>query len=181
MVRVFFCLFLCLLSQFSRADILIIGDSHTVGPFGSLLHRNLANKFPEKLIAVYGHSSSAPLHWMSEKPSLLSGGTSHHVSFNDHYLEKTPDWRIKQFTLNFINLMKKPVHHPEWQDILQIEPRVNTVIIALGANDRAVVKTEFKKRLKILDEMISETVNEGINASGLDHLHQAKAIPHKMN
>lgn len=140
----------------ANADILMIGDSHTVGPFGKLLHKELARAYQNEMILVYGHSSSAPLHWMNVRPFELSGGISHHVSYNEFYLEKTPDWRIKQPTLNFNKLLDNPVVYKEWENVLPQMPVIDTVIIALGANDRAVISSQYQKRLKILDEMVSE-------------------------
>lgn len=169
-MKTLFVIIFTILSFNSFADLLMIGDSHTVGPFGDHLHKNLAKGLNDKIIMVYGHSSSAPIHWMSETPVVLSGGINHHISYQDIFLQYFPDWRIKQPTLNLISLLDNPIIHSDWVSKIPLKPNIDTIIIALGANDRAAVATpsgartsEFKKRLEILDGMLNQIGNRGIN------------------
>ncbi len=147
------------------ADILIIGDSHTTGPFGKILHKNLTEKLNNEIILTYGHSSSAPIHWMSNKPTKLSGGINHHFGQNGIYYShpNLPDWREKQNSLSLLNLLNNPVVHKQWREKLTREINLDTIVIALGANDRNIVSTlngdrssAYESRVKTLRKMLSE-------------------------
>lgn len=158
-----------ILSLSAKADILFIGDSHSVGPFGSILHKKLHESRPDQLILTYAHSSSAAIHWMNTTPVMLSGGIHHQLSYQDLYLNHLPDWRIKQETLQLRSILENPIIHKEWEKKVPIRPNLSTVIIALGANDRAAVATpegirkpELEKRKKIIDEMISLIQEKGL-------------------
>lgn len=155
----------------AHADILFIGDSHTVGPFGSYVHKSLAAQHPDKMIMVYGHSSSAPIHWMSSKPSQLPGGLNHHMSYQNQYLDhpQKPDWRQLQNSIELTSLLENPVLHPSWKVKIPMKPQLDTIIIALGANDRNAVSTdtgakteEYAKRVVILDKMLQLTEEKGL-------------------
>lgn len=159
------------LSLGAMADILVIGDSHTVGPFGTNLHKNLASALPDKMIMVYGHSSSAPVHWMGSKPVMLSGGINHHMSFGETYLDhpNLPHWRILQPSQNLLKVLNEPVIHPQWKVKIPMKPTIDTIVIALGANDRGAVSTdsgtrttEYAKRVQIINDLLNETESRGI-------------------
>src|SRR5690606_11188475 len=94
---IYFALAALLVSLNSFANILVIGDSHTAGPFGANLHNLLTEKYPNKNIATYGHSSSAPLHWWKDTRNYyLSGGMAHHFSASSTYNRApAPHWRTK--------------------------------------------------------------------------------------
>lgn len=150
----------------AHADILLIGDSHTVGPFGDTLHRILAKDHPDKMIMVYAHSSSAPVHWMSKKPIKLTGGLNHHMSFNNLYLNhpNQPHWRIPQNSLNLQTLLGNPVMHESWRLKIPSKPNLDTIIFALGANDEEAVISEagYTRRIQILDQMLQEITDVGL-------------------
>lgn len=155
----------------AQADILFVGDSHTVGPFGTFTHKNLAKDHPDKMIMVYGHSSSAPIHWMSSKPIKLSGGLNHHMSYQDKYLPhpNLPDWHELQNSIPLLPLLDNPVLHPSWKVKIPMKAQLDTVIFALGANDRNAVSTdagtrteEFEKRVEIVDKMLIEVESRGL-------------------
>lgn len=155
----------------AMADILIIGDSHTVGPFGELLHKNLAATNSDKIILSYGHSSSAPVHWMNKTPSKLSGGINARMSHQNIFLPhpNLPNWRERQSSQNLIKLLNNPVKYASWKTKIPTEPRIDTIVIALGANDRSVVSTDsgartsgFNQRVEIIGKMLDEVVSRGI-------------------
>lgn len=159
------------LSALSHADILIIGDSHTVGPFGELLHKNLAASNPDKIILSYGHSSSAPIHWMSKTPAKLSGGINARMSHKNIFLPhpNLPNWRELQNSQNLVELLNNPVKHTSWKNKIPSEPQIDTIVIALGANDRGAVATDsgartshFKARVEIVGKMLDEVEARGI-------------------
>jgi hypothetical protein len=165
MIGKFVSLIFTLISLNTYADILIIGDSHTTGPFGQMLHKNLTSKLTNEIILTYGHSSSAPIHWMSEKPTKLSGGINHHFSIDGNYYShpSLPNWREKQDSLSLLKLLKNPVIHPKWKTKLTREVQLDTIIIALGANDRNAVSDpsgnqtpQYTRRIKIVQNLLKE-------------------------
>jgi len=154
-----------------HADILVIGDSHTAGPFGEILHKSLTHEYPDKIILTYGHSSSAPIHWMSSKSTKLSGGLNHHFSINGQYYPhpNLPNWRLPAETLSLIDLFTSPILHSQWQKKASREVNINTIIIALGANDRGAVSdeagnrtNEFHKRVQVIHEMLGQIESRNI-------------------
>lgn len=120
-------------------NILIVGDSHSVGPFGHKLFELV--KDSKNNVALYAHSSSASRHWMNSSPSLLSGGAHHAMSINNvNKVFPFPDWRIKQPSLYYPPLLDDMIYHPDWKLQNKIKPDI--VIISLGANDYGAVTTE---------------------------------------
>ncbi|HXH73757.1 MAG TPA: hypothetical protein VNJ08_02260 [Bacteriovoracaceae bacterium] len=171
MLNIFITILGLAISVAVSADIIIVGDSHTVGPFGDNLHKNLAQMHPGKLIAVFGHSSSAPVHWVSKTPVKLTGGLNHHLSYNGLYLPhpNQPNWRIPQDSIGLVSVLDNPVYHQAWKLKVPVKPELNTIIFALGANDRGAVSTntgartsEYKKRVDILDKMLIEIEQRGL-------------------
>lgn len=162
-----------LLTMVAHADILVVGDSHMAGRFGESLHINLRNQFPDEMIMVYGHASSAPIHWMDDKPTKLTGGVLHQFSYKNLFLIMPKPlripWMIPQNTISFRDLLNRPVHHAYWRHRVQNqEARLDTVVIALGANDRKFVSNSkgvplpaFETRVKIASAMVTEIVSRG--------------------
>lgn len=154
----FILLFIILTNMVMAKDILFIGDSHTAGPFGKLLHQRLSKKHN---IATYGHASSASIHWMSKKEIKLSGGV-----FNELFFEgktfKNPNpthWRVKVKVPKLISLLDQASYHDQWERSF----KANLVIIALGANDARSISNDngdirqnvYQKRQKAILDMIN--------------------------
>lgn len=143
-------------------NLLILGDSHTVGPFGTRLHKLASNSERFERVVTMGHSSSSSLHWMNERDYKLSGGVFHQFmnSFGEQQLNPKPThWREKVIVPKFIDVINKPLFHEAWQD----DPfRFDTVVIALGANDAAAISNnlgtvntrEYEKRQKYVSQML---------------------------
>ncbi len=128
----------------SAFNILMIGDSHTAGPFGQYVHQSLATRAGLNIV-TYGHSSSAALHWLSSRRSKLTGGVYHqlsaHKTFNAYELVRMDnpnptDWREAVEVPFFEPLVEDMNLHPEWRNLGFPVEAPNLVVIALGANDR---------------------------------------------
>ncbi len=164
MQKIIFSLFLALFSASAFSDLLIIGDSHPAGPFGEHLHKELSKNLPNEIILTFGHSSSAPLHWMSKHPTKLSGGLNHHFSIDGKYYPhpNLPDWRILADSLYLWEIFEAPILHQTWRKYATRVPQFDTIIIALGANDKAAVsdlkgnkQPEYQRRLQILKDLLT--------------------------
>ncbi len=120
------------------ADILFIGDSHTAGPFGKLLHKELAKSHN---VTTLGHASSAPIHWMSDEVFKLSGGVFNELK-NHGVIYKNPTpthWREKVIVPKFLPLLEDTAYHSAWKGNA-FKP--SHIIIALGANDARSISDE---------------------------------------
>jgi len=158
--------FLILYSLPAFSDMLIIGDSHTAGHFGEVLHKELTKNLKNQIILTFGHSSSAPIHWMNKNSTKLSGGLNHHFSIDGKYYAhpNLPDWRILADSLYLWDIFERPILHEKWKKHVSRAPQFNTIIIALGANDKSAIsdlmgnrKTEeHQKRLQTLKELITK-------------------------
>lgn len=155
---------------YAHADIMVLGDSHTVGPFGKYLQQDLAQKFPEQVITTYAHSSSAPIHWWDDKIYKLTGGVSHRMSYQGktYYHPGLPDWRVPYSVQKIMPVLDQVLIHSHWREVAPIR-RPDVIVFALGANDKRAVTTrdgvrtsEFAKRQVILDELLKEVESRGI-------------------
>lgn len=163
--------FVFLITPKLYANILVIGDSHTAGPFGKYLHDKLTEYYPEKTIVTLGHSSSALIHWWSEKVYSLSGGVGHHMSANGKYY-KNPNpthWRVKREVPKLLPLLDNPILHDQWQQQLPGAIEVDTIVFALGANDRRAISRNdgtrtraFEERKQIIIEALDEVERRGL-------------------
>lgn len=127
-------------------NVMILGDSHTVGPFGKILHKNLS-KDKGLNIALYGHASSAAFHWVSSKRYKLGGGVTHLLSvdgkrYND---PKDTHWSVKRTVPYIEDILSELAYNKEWKkNVGKINP-IDTVVVALGANDLAAVASKSGK------------------------------------
>lgn len=154
-----FALSLIVSSSYAK-NVLIVGDSHTVGPYGHTLF-NLVQKTGNN-VSVYGHSSSAPIQWMSDVSTKLTGGAYHeHASSGKNLTYKFPsDWRVPIETISFKKLLTDIRYHASWKTSVTMKP--DLVIISLGANDyNAVTDTsgkinsyQYELRQKAITSMI---------------------------
>lgn len=155
-MRTFILLFTLSTIVYSKS-ILFIGDSHTAGPFGQLLHKKLA-QFHN--VATFGHASSAAIHWLTDKEIKLSGGVFNEL-FIDGKTFKNPSpthWRVKVKVPKFLPLLKDVSYHSEWSK--SFTP--NLIIIALGANDARAISNDngvirersYNKRQLLISNMI---------------------------
>ncbi len=123
-------------------NLLFIGDSHTVGPFGTKLHEMLSKASKFERVVTLGHSSSSSLHWMSETDYLLSGGVFHQFKSQENRQQLHPSpthWRQKVLVPKFDDVLSSPLVHSSWQDD---QFNFSTVLIALGANDAAAISNK---------------------------------------
>lgn len=151
------------------ANILVIGDSHTAGPFGKYLFANLKNNYQGDIV-VLGHASSAPIHWLSGSAKYLSGGVYNRAYINEAILvnPNPTHWRAKVRVPNFDSLMKNTLYHESWKK-KYVSVRASTVVVALGANDFYSVTSRdgvlnqsgFNKRKAIAKSMSDKIVNSG--------------------
>lgn len=127
-------------------NILIVGDSHSVGPFGHTLF-NLIKK-TENNVAIYAHASSSSYHWVAKRTYQLTGGAYHAMSV-DGKAKSYPfpdDWRIKLATIPFKKIIDDMLYHQDWKKDSKL--KADIVVVALGANDYHKVTTasgEFNK------------------------------------
>lgn len=144
-------------------NILIIGDSHMAGPFGQYLHQSIATLSGVNVIS-YGHSSSAPLHWLGSQSYKLSGGVYHALSanhtINPNEIIRLPnpnptDWRVHVEVPKFEPLLTEMNLHSEWRGAGFPSVAPDIVVIELGANDRRAImpndrlnQTAYSSRLQ---------------------------------
>jgi lysophospholipase L1-like esterase len=155
--------------SFADSNIVIIGDSHSAGPFGRYLVKNLS-ELEAINVALYGHASSAPLHWMRTQTSKLSGGVQHLLNFDGkNYRNPNPtDWRERVAVPNFNGILSELAYHNSWQRKIGHQS-VDVAVIALGANDYRAVSTSegkksngYTKRLQYITQMIDELERRNI-------------------
>lgn len=155
---------------------LVIGDSHMAGPFGQYLHQSIST-IPNTNVITYGHSSSAALHWVSEKRHKLSGGVYHnlsaHKTINPNELIRMAnphptDWREPVETPAFLPLVTDMNLHKEWSDLGFKSVTPNLVIIELGANDRRaifdngqIVQSQYERRRDFNHELARFATSNG--------------------
>lgn len=168
-MKISFILSLLCLSAFSN-NVLLIGDSHTAGIYGVKLHEYLSKEFDN--VVTYGHSSSAAIHWLSDKDILLSGGKYNALSINkEQILDPKPvHWRVKTLVPHFMPLLENMTSlHSQWTEKIPYRLVPDLVIIGLGANDAnsiadtngVIRKIEYTKRMKSIKEMITLVKSSG--------------------
>ncbi len=111
--------------------VLLIGDSLSVGPFGTTLQDLLIARLGSKEVALYASCGSSPEHWLASEPVYET---------RCGYREKTPR---SQKLIDFVNGRRPPpVATPKLERLLKMhEPRY--VLIQLGTN----WMDEFQKRV----------------------------------
>ncbi len=132
---------LFLLYNAYSANILFVGDSHTAGPFGSFIKKNLER---DHNVAVFGHSSSAAYHWINANDFKLSGGAYHaaHLDGVDFTNPNPTDWRVKVSVPKYKDFVTNMSYHSEWSKKSGVV-KPDVAVIALGANDlRTIAKSD---------------------------------------
>jgi len=150
-------------------NILVVGDSHTAGPFGSELHKKLSKKYLN--VSTLGHASSAAYHWINEKDYKLSGGVFNKMQFKGKsYFNPNPThWKVKVSVPKFDNIIENMAYHDSWKLAADDKLIPDLVVIALGANDsKTIMNTDgsmrpngYQSRLNAIKEMISLTKRMG--------------------
>lgn len=157
-------LLLISLNAFGR-NLILIGDSHTAGPFGKEMHKNLSASGVFENIVTMGHSSSSSKHWMSMTSYSLSGGIFHQAYNEDIgqlYNPKPIDWRVKVEVPKLTEIIKNYFFYNTWKMKVPYIPQVDVFVIALGANDARSISDEngkiniggYKERKRYILEML---------------------------
>jgi len=136
----FFTLILCILASHAMAaNILFVGDSHTAGPFGYYMKTNLAK---DHNVAVYGHSSSAAIHWVGDKTHYFTGGIFHAAEYESINLTNPNPipWREKAPTPKYKTLVENMLRYESWTQKVGAV-KADIAVIALGANDSKTIST----------------------------------------
>lgn len=156
LVVMIFLLFKSLYAQ----NILLIGDSHTAGPFGQNLHKELSQYFNP---ITFGHASSAPIHWLGDTNYYLSGGVFNNLTLNEVTLNNpiNTHWRDKVRVPKLKELIVDVRYHETWKKRVDFL-NVDSVIFLLGANDARAISSqegvinpvEYRRRKKAIRDMI---------------------------
>lgn len=169
MLRTLITLFTLLSTQAYSQSVLVIGDSHTAGPFGSEIHRLLSIEFEQ--VVTLGHSSSAAYHWVSSKDFKLSGGKFNKMFFNQkQYKDPSPThWREKVSVPKISAVLKNNAYHAKWRKASNTDLKADLVVIALGANDARVIANSdgqvrtngYNQRKSAITKLIKEVKASG--------------------
>ena len=146
------------------------------GPFGQYLHQSVATNTGVNVL-TYGHSSSAPLHWLSDTRHKLSGGVFHQLSANRtinpneilKFRNPNPtDWRERVEVPSFRSITENVNLHQQWEANGFTDTRYDIVVIELGANDRRAIVTNetvnqnaFDQRLLLAKELAELATQNG--------------------
>lgn len=156
-------LFTILLSLNSwSSNILVIGDSHTAGPFGRALLTELGVSHN---VAVYGHSSSASIDWM-KTGKAFSGGIFHGAIIGEQVFNnpRPVHWRTKVETPFLEDFLSNMLKYESWQRrVGTLVP--DTVVVALGANDIYAVnrsRAARNYRQQFIEEMANSIIDKGM-------------------
>ena len=97
-------------------------------------------------MAVYGHSSSAAINWMSLETSYFSGGIYHAATIYGVKLKnpKPIPWREKAPTPKYQDFMENMLYHSEWSEKVG-SVKADVAVIALGANDSKSISDSHGK------------------------------------
>lgn len=164
---ILFCL-LSLTTTFA-SSVLVIGDSHTAGPFGTKIHSLLSTQFNH--VVTLGHSSSAAFHWVKETDYKLSGGKFNQMSINrSQHLDPNPThWREKVSVPKLGSVLNDNAYHSKWKAIVGENLKADIVVIALGANDARTIANPdgsirpngYKVRKAAIRDMIAAVKQSG--------------------
>ena len=162
-------LFLLNLATATASSVLLIGDSHTAGPFGSKIHSLLSSEFDH--VVTLGHSSSAALHWVNDKEYKLSGGKFNQMYLNSsQYKDPNPThWTEKVSVPKLSEVLNDNAYHSKWKSIAVQNLKADVVVIALGANDARTIANQdgsirpsgYKLRKAAIIDMISSIKHTG--------------------
>ena len=106
----------------NSSTVLLIGDSLSVGPFGTTLQDLLIARLGPKELALYASCGSSPEHWLASEPVYET---------RCGYREKTPS---SHKLIDFVNGRRPPpVATPKIEKLIKLhDPRY--VLIQLGTN-----------------------------------------------
>lgn len=108
-------------------NVLMIGDSHTVGAFGDELTNKLRGTGAK--VSSYGSSGSSPSWWLNGTQTT-SGFIGRHA---DGSVDQPADWRSPHATPNLEQLIQQ--QHPD------------TLVVNLGANFRGASPQQIKQQV----------------------------------
>lgn len=142
-------LFLLFISSAFAKNIMFIGDSHSVGPFGQTVFKKLS-KIQDLNIAMYAHSSSAAVHWTANKTYELGGGVNHMLTVDGKFYDNPnkTHWSVRRKVPHIEDILKELAYNESWKKEVGIINPIDTVIIALGANDLRAVSNLNGKLIK---------------------------------
>jgi hypothetical protein len=156
-------------SAFAK-NILVIGDSHMAGPFGKNLFSNLSQD-KNNNVALYGHASSAGIHWAEEKNTSVSGGVFHSFSYEGKiYNNPTPThWKESVAVPKAHKLFDEFTLHPSWKQAVKHSLNPDIIVIELGANDLRIISNEsgavnkksYELRLAANKKLVEMTMDRG--------------------
>lgn len=169
MKKLFALLVLLSLSTASASSVLVIGDSHTAGPFGSTIHSLLSREFDH--VVTLGHSSSAAYHWVMDKDYKLSGGKFNQMFLKgSQYKDPNPtNWRLKVSVPKLSLVLNDNAYHTKWKKIAGENLKADIVVIALGANDARTIANQdgtirpngYRQRKEAIIDMIAAVKQSG--------------------
>jgi hypothetical protein len=179
LITLFFCSFT--LTGFAQ-NILVLGDSHSAGPFGSELHRLLSIEYNQ--VVTLGHASSAALHWVDNKAYQLGGGVFDQMSIEQkQYLNPNPtDWRVKVAVPKLESVLANNAYYAQWKTIAKKDLKADIVVIELGANDAKTIADDsgniihngYQIRLKAIQTMIDQVIESGAKCIWIGPPHGIK-------
>lgn len=183
MVRlVFLSILLTLKAQ--AANILMVGDSHTAGPFGQFMRSELGKNHN---VVVYGHSSSAAYNWVSEKEYSFTGGIFHGAMIEGQRLNNPYPihWREKAPTPKYERFLDNMLKYSEWTSKVG-EVKADVAIIALGANDSKTISNsegkirehQYRQRQQAIFKMLDMVRANNLKCIWIGPPHsELKSIP----
>lgn len=118
------------------SNVLVIGDSHTIGTFGTQLDKDLRSTGAR--VETYGSSGSSPSWW-------INGTTT-----NSGYSARHADGSVDQPPWN------QPHATPKLSDLIA-KQRPDTIIVNLGANMRGASAQEIERQVSSLAKMAKES------------------------
>jgi hypothetical protein len=151
-------------------NILVIGDSHMAGPFGKNMFSNLAQDKNNNVV-VYGHASSAAIHWINEKETKVSGGVFHSFSYEGRtYSNPNPtDWRESVAVPKASIVFDEFLLHSSWKQKPKASLTPDIIVIELGANDLRIISSEngvvnkksYAERLTANKKLVEMAIDRG--------------------
>ncbi len=134
----------------SRQNILLIGDSLSVGPFGREMQSYLTEEYGENRVFIYAACGSSPENWLDSEPSFLSKCGAR---------VKTP--RLFVHTEYEKGRPPEPFATPKLTPVLR-SARPNVVLVQLGTNWFDVLEgsssPEALNRLAAILERFADTI-----------------------
>lgn len=118
-----------------KVKVLMIGDSLTVGPFGSSMQNWLIQRYGDNNVAIYASCGSSPEHWLAENAVFTS---------KCGYREKRPGKLIYENRDGGSPTRVRPA--PKIEKLIALH-RPDTVIVQMGTNHFDVLEKNGDKAL----------------------------------